>query len=86
MGRRVIALAAEDPAFQITAAIDHAGHPLVGQDAGAIAGLSAIGLPLSSEWPASADVIIDFSLPTAVDACVAKSVAAKIPLVAARPK
>jgi 4-hydroxy-tetrahydrodipicolinate reductase len=83
MGRRVIALAAEDQAFEITAAIDCEGNSLLGQDAGAIAGIPPIGVPLSSNWPQTADVVIDFSLPQALDACVANCAAARIPLVVA---
>src|SRR6056297_3014403 len=83
MGRRVVALAAEDPDFRIVSAIDHASNPLLGQDAGSIAGLAPIDVPLSDHWPASAQVVIDFSLPEAVDECLAKCVAANFPLVIA---
>lgn len=83
MGKRVIALAAEDPAFQITAAIDHAGNPMLAQDAGVIAGISPIEVPLVCEWPTGVDVVIDFSLPQAVDDCLAKCIASKVPLVVA---
>lgn len=83
MGRRVVALAAADSDFQVVAAVDHAENPLLGQDAGSIAGVPAIDVPLASDWPSAAGVVIDFSLPTAVDACVAKCVSSKIPLVVA---
>lgn len=83
MGKRVIALAANDPDFDIIAAIDHAGHDSLGQDAGSVAGIPLLNVPLSGDWPKSAGVVIDFSLPIAVDSCVANSVAAKIPLVLA---
>jgi 4-hydroxy-tetrahydrodipicolinate reductase len=83
MGRRVVALAAEDQAFEITAAIDAADNSLLGQDAGAVAGIPPIDVPLSSDWPQTADVVIDFSLPGALDSCVAKSVAGQSPLVIA---
>lgn len=83
MGRRVIALAAEDRAFKITAAIDHDGNPLIGQDSGAVAGLSPIGVPLTTLWPANAAAVVDFSLPTALDSCVAKAVDHHVPLVLA---
>jgi 4-hydroxy-tetrahydrodipicolinate reductase len=83
MGRRVIALAAEDPSFQITAAIEHEGNSLLGQDAGAIAGISPLGVPLASDWPGTVDVVIDFSLPAALDQCVAQCLASKKPLVVA---
>ena len=83
MGRRVIALAAEDPSFLITAAVEHEGNSLIGQDAGLIAGISPIAVPLASAWPDTVDVVIDFSLPAAVDSCVAQCLTSKKPLVVA---
>ncbi|MDE0863440.1 MAG: 4-hydroxy-tetrahydrodipicolinate reductase [Rubripirellula sp.] len=83
MGRRVVALAADDAKFQLTAAIDHHSNPLLGQDAGLLAGVAAVDVPLSSEWPEAAEAVIDFSLPTAVDDCVRASVERKFPLVVA---
>jgi 4-hydroxy-tetrahydrodipicolinate reductase len=83
MGRRVVALAAEDPDFALSAAIDRAGNPLLGQDAGTVAGVAKINVPLSDQWPERADVVIDFSLPKAIDACIAKCVRLSVPLVAA---
>ena len=49
MGRRVVALAADDANFQLTAAIDHQGNPLLGQDAGLLAGVAASDVLLSSD-------------------------------------
>ena len=46
MGQRVTALAAKDPRFQIVAALESANHPLLGKDAGLIAGVGEIGVPL----------------------------------------
>lgn len=83
MGRRVVALAIEDNAFELVAAIDHAKNPLLGQDAGAVAGLAPVDVALSAEWPVDCDVVVDFSLPAAVDGCVEKCVANKTPLVVA---
>ncbi len=83
MGRRVIALAAEDSAFKVAAAIDHPSSRLIGQDAGDLAGVSHQGVALSGDWPESADVVIDFSLPTAVAGCVQACLDRKIPLVVA---
>jgi 4-hydroxy-tetrahydrodipicolinate reductase len=83
MGQRVIAIASADEAFEITSAIDHANSPLIGQDAGLAAGVAALNVPISYQWPESADTVIDFSLPTAADACIANCVAARIPLVMA---
>lgn len=83
MGQRVVALAADDSSLQVVAAIDHPDNPRFGQDAGAVAGISALNVALSDQWPTAADAVIDFSLPVAVDACVEKSVSAGIPLVVA---
>ena len=83
MGRRIVALAAEDKAFEITAAIDHPNNKLIGQDAGVVAGIHAINVPLASAFPERVDVVVDFSLPTAVDHCIDTCVANKTPLVVA---
>ncbi len=83
MGQRVVALAADDPDFRIIAAIDHYEHRSLGQDAGAVAGTTLLNVLLSGDWPKSAGVVIDFSLPAAVDTCIANCVTAKIPLVMA---
>ena len=83
MGRRVLALADEDTGFQLTAAIDHEKNPLIGQDAGLLAGVAASGVLLGASWPADAEAVIDFSLPTAVDACLQEALQRKFPLVVA---
>lgn len=83
MGQRVVALAAEDTDIEIVAAIEHADNRLLGNDAGLIAGISALDISLSDTWPNDASVVIDFSLPVAADGCIANCVAAKTPLVMA---
>ncbi|MDA9934158.1 4-hydroxy-tetrahydrodipicolinate reductase [Rubripirellula sp.] len=83
MGRRVVALAADDANFQLIAAVDHQSNPLIGQDAGLLAGVSASDVPLRADWPDSAQAVIDFSLPTAVDACLQEALQRKFPLVVA---
>lgn len=88
MGQRVVALAADtdhasDADFIVTGAMDHAGHPRIGQDAGTVAGISAMGVLVSADWPSQADVVIDFSLPEALDACIAHCVEGAYPLVVA---
>ncbi len=88
MGQRVVAMATEsadvrDAEFTVAAAIDHAGHPKTGQDAGTVAGIAALGVPVSADWPSDVDVVIDFSLPEALDACVDHCVANGWPLVIA---
>lgn len=65
MGRRLIALAVEDDDLNLAGAIEQEGHELLGQDAGILAGLSPLGVPLSDRVPDQVDVLIDFSIPVA---------------------
>jgi len=54
MGRRLIALAVEDPQWQLAAALDAPGQPLLGQDAGVVAGVPAMGVPITDKFPPAA--------------------------------
>ncbi len=90
MGQRVVALAAgttaanvSDMEFLLVAAIDHPSHPRIGEDAGVVAGIAAQGVPIAANWPGGTDVVVDFSLPEAIDSCVANCIAAGYPLVVA---
>ncbi len=83
MGRRVVSLAAEDAEFRIVAAIDHPDNPLIGQDVGDVAGVAHQQVLILGTWPDTADVVIDFSLPTAVTACVNACVDRRLGLVVA---
>jgi 4-hydroxy-tetrahydrodipicolinate reductase len=71
MGQRVTALSAKDPRFQVVAALESANHPLIGRDAGLIAGIGEIGVPLGVVGESRADVVVDFSVPDAAVAVVA---------------
>jgi len=81
MGRRIIALAADSGQFDITGTVDVDSHPDLGKDAGLIAGIAEIGIPLSGDCSKQADVMIDFSLPQATDKAVNFCVANNIALV-----
>ena len=70
MGRRIVALAVEGGYFNIVGAVDKTGHVDIGKDAGVLAGIPALGVKITSEYPAGADVMIDFSLPEAADAVI----------------
>jgi len=83
MGQRVTALAVKDPRFQLVAALESADHPLLGKDAGVIAGVGEIGVPLGVVGESNADVVIDFSVPDAAVAVVAHCVGASRPVVVA---
>ncbi|MCA9232325.1 MAG: 4-hydroxy-tetrahydrodipicolinate reductase [Planctomycetales bacterium] len=71
MGQRVTALACADPLFDVVAALESATHPALGQDAGTLAAVGDIGVPLSVVGESAADVVIDFSVPDAAVAAVA---------------
>ncbi len=83
MGKRLIALANQDQDFKIIAALDNFNHPTIGQDAGVLAGVDALGIMLSAAWPDKCDVAIDFSIPAACSAAVRHCHAQRIPLVVA---
>jgi len=83
MGKRLIALAAADPALRIVAAIEMTGHPQLGQDAGLLAGIGAIGVKLIDALDAPADVVIDFSVPQAVEKLLDLCRQRRLPLVVA---
>lgn len=83
MGQRVVALAAADPQVQVVAALESASHPKLGQDAGLLAGVGEIGIPLAVVGESEADVVIDFSVPNAAIAVVAHCLEFSKPLVIA---
>src|SRR5262245_50809190 len=85
MGQRIVALAREDHELAIVAAVDFAGHPNQGRDAGELAGIGTLGVPVTPELPLSArpDVVIDFSTPEGTMAIVKACEGRKIPIVIA---
>lgn len=83
MGRRLVALAAADPQLAVAAAIEAAGHPLLGHDAGVAAGVGSLGIPISPSLTADVDVVVDFSVPAAAEAMVQTARRLRLPLVVA---
>ena len=83
MGRRLVALGSADEGLSVVAALESAGHPQLGEDAGVVAGAGQLGVALSSTLDVEADVVIDFSLPEAVEAVVDTCVQRQLPLVTA---
>ncbi len=68
MGRTLVRLITETPGVVVHAAIERADSPLIGEDAGALAGIGDIGVRLSSDMLAAvveADGIVDFTAPAA---------------------
>jgi 4-hydroxy-tetrahydrodipicolinate reductase len=83
MGRRLVALAATDPAFSIAAAIDWPKHPRLGEDAGVLAGIGPLNVPLCGSLEVEPDVVIDFSAPAGTAAILRQCLAKRIPIVIA---
>ena len=67
MGRKITFLAHQSDEFNIVAAIEDKNCPELGKDAGALAGIEAIGTKVDIHYPTAADVLINFSLPAAID-------------------
>jgi len=65
MGTRLIALAKQDKDFTLVAAIDRPDSPQIAKDAGEVAGIGAIGLPITFDMRPTPDVLIDFTSPVA---------------------
>ncbi|MGH7140197.1 MAG: 4-hydroxy-tetrahydrodipicolinate reductase [Pirellulales bacterium] len=63
MGQRLVALASGDRELKLAAALDAPSNPRLGQDAGLVAGVGELGLPLASSLTVPVDVVIDFSSP-----------------------
>jgi len=85
MGQRLVALATADPELQVAAALDRPGHPLLGKDAGTLAGIGELGVPLAADFvpDSNLNAVVDFSTPEAA-ADLAKTCAQwKLPLVLA---
>lgn len=68
MGRTLIRIIQETPGAQLAGAIERAGSPLIGQDAGELAGVGRLGVAIGDDpLPAfaSADGVLDFTIPAA---------------------
>lgn len=85
MGQRLVALAHEDRELELVAAIDWAKHPNIGKDAGELAGIGRVGLPVVGDLAidCTPDVVIDFSTPAGTLAILKTCEARQIPLVVA---
>ncbi len=73
------------PGLELVAAVDRAGAPLLGQDAGVAAGVPALGVAIGADLAAGLaarpDVAVDFSSPSATAATAAEVAAAGVPWV-----
>ena len=83
MGQRLVALGAADDQLQVAAALENASHPRLGEDAGLVAGYGQLDVPLSAELTTDVAVIIDFSVPAALQGIVELCRTKSVPLVVA---
>lgn len=68
MGQTLLRLVAETPGARLAGAIERAGSPALGKDAGELAGLGSLGVVITDDpLPAfaKADGVLDFSTPAA---------------------
>jgi len=66
MGSRVVACLREAPDLALAAALEAAGHPAAGRDAGEAAGVGVLGVPLTTDAAAAIvrdRVLVEFSAP-----------------------
>ena len=64
MGRLLVALGREDAALVVAGAVEAPGHPLLGQDAGSVAGGAPLGVALTGDLAAICrpeHVVVDFT-------------------------
>lgn len=83
MGQRIVALAHADPKLVVSAALEAPGSPHLGKDAGELAGVGKIGVPIVAALGDRVDVIIDFSIPAGAVAAAKLCADRQIPLVVA---
>ncbi len=83
MGQRLVALTREDPSVQLVAAIDAPTNPVQGRDAGEVAGVGPVGVPITYDLPLGTkpDVLIDFSAPEGTMAVLPVCTSRQIPIV-----
>lgn len=68
MGKTILSLAMRDPSFRIVGGVEHPDSPSLGEDLGSVLGGDPIGVfvsPDPNEATREADVLIDFTHPTA---------------------
>jgi 4-hydroxy-tetrahydrodipicolinate reductase len=85
MGQRLVQLAREDRELALGAALEAPGHTAQGRDAGEIAGIGTVGVPISAGLAPGQhlDALIDFSQPEGTMVVLPLCVQRRIPLVVA---
>jgi 4-hydroxy-tetrahydrodipicolinate reductase len=68
MGSRIVACLTAEPDLRLAAALEARGHPSVGRDAGEVAGVGCLGVPVTADADAALTaerVLVEFSEPEA---------------------
>ena len=81
MGRMLVKAIHDMPGVTLGAALELPGSPALGQDAGVLAGVGALGMPVTDDALqafVSADAVIDFTVPAATVAFAALAAQARI--------
>ena len=81
MGRNLVRAIDAADGVTLVGAVERPGAPTLGQDAGVLAGLPALGVPVLDEAApllAKADAVLDFTTPEASLACAERAAAAGI--------
>jgi 4-hydroxy-tetrahydrodipicolinate reductase len=84
MGGRIIAMLHEADDFTLIGAVERPGNPRIGHDAGEVAGIGKIGIPLVGDLGTvmgEGQVVIDFTAPEATMAHVGIAACARVPVV-----
>ena len=81
MGRRLIGLIVEAEDLGLACAVEHAGSPALGLDAGEQAGVGSLGVAVAQEHDLALDVLIDFSSPEGTLAALSFCLLHKKPIV-----
>lgn len=81
MGRTLVRMIGESPDLVLTGALAEKGHPDLGADAGELAGVKALGVPLTDDalsLLAGAQAVVDFTTPVASRELAALAAQARI--------
>jgi len=82
MGKLLVQLVLAEPRARLVGAVEMAGHPSIGRDAGEIAGVGAAGVPVVEGYAPPADsVTLDFTAPAAALAHLEVAAAARAAIV-----
>src|SRR6185369_15855702 len=77
MGRTLVRLVAAEPRARLAAAVEAPGHAALGRDAGEVAAIEPLGVPIGSTYAPTRDsVTLDFTAPAAALAHLESAAAA----------